>query len=261
MFPNVRLMIVAMVVSIAASGGGLGAFAAFRVNHEPFARLPSDNPPLQLVYYNAASPSVTDATPAPFGVRFQLGAPQIAPAAADLAMLERAAAASSPPASPRGLETEPTPAPAVSDTAAAATPLPDAQDSNVGRDAKTGGAPVAAIEPPVDRAVSTDPAAPDAEAAPVVTTPTAAKTTEKTDHRPSRRHRLAATIRPPRKAQAGAIALVTDQNSGLSQFNFQPAPNAFQQQPVKSRRIVRAVATKTAANGAIGGPFVRPRTP
>ena len=54
MFPNVRMMIVAMLASVVAVICAMGMFAAFGVNHEPFAQLPSDSPPLQLVFDHAA---------------------------------------------------------------------------------------------------------------------------------------------------------------------------------------------------------------
>jgi len=52
MFPNVRLMIVAILAAIAGIGCGLGLFATFRVNHEPLARLAEGSPPLQLALDN-----------------------------------------------------------------------------------------------------------------------------------------------------------------------------------------------------------------
>ena len=39
MFPNVRLLIVALVASVVALSCGFALFAAFRVNHEPLSRL------------------------------------------------------------------------------------------------------------------------------------------------------------------------------------------------------------------------------
>jgi hypothetical protein len=48
MFPNVRLMVVAILAAITGIGCGLGLFATFRVNHEPLARLAEGSPPLQL---------------------------------------------------------------------------------------------------------------------------------------------------------------------------------------------------------------------
>jgi hypothetical protein len=50
MFPNVRLMVVAILAAIAGIGCGLGLFATFRVNHEPLARLADGSPPLQLTF-------------------------------------------------------------------------------------------------------------------------------------------------------------------------------------------------------------------
>jgi hypothetical protein len=54
MFPNVRLMVVAILATIAGIGSGLGLFATFRVNHEPLARLAEGGPSLQLAVDNPA---------------------------------------------------------------------------------------------------------------------------------------------------------------------------------------------------------------
>ena len=54
MFPNIRLMVVAILAAIAGIGSGLGLFATFRVNHEPLARLAEGSPPLQLAFENRA---------------------------------------------------------------------------------------------------------------------------------------------------------------------------------------------------------------
>jgi len=50
MFPNIRLMVVAILAAIAGIGCGLGLFATFRVNHEPLARLADGSPPPQLAF-------------------------------------------------------------------------------------------------------------------------------------------------------------------------------------------------------------------
>ena len=52
MFPNFRLTIVAVLASIVGISCGLGLFAAFRVNHEPLARLSNGKPSLQLAFDN-----------------------------------------------------------------------------------------------------------------------------------------------------------------------------------------------------------------
>jgi hypothetical protein len=61
MFPNVRLMVVAILAAITGIGCGLGLFATFRVNHEPLARLAEGGPPLQLAFDNRALGSDTRA--------------------------------------------------------------------------------------------------------------------------------------------------------------------------------------------------------
>lgn len=58
MFPNVRLMIGALLASVVVLCCGFGIFAAFRVNHEPLSRLPANTAALQLVAHEVAgSPS------------------------------------------------------------------------------------------------------------------------------------------------------------------------------------------------------------
>jgi hypothetical protein len=59
MFPNVRLMVVAILAAIAGIGCGLGLFATFRVNHEPLVRLAEGSPPLQLAFADLALGSNT----------------------------------------------------------------------------------------------------------------------------------------------------------------------------------------------------------
>src|SRR6516162_9965752 len=54
MFPNVRLMVVAILAATTGISCGLGLFATFRVNHEPLARLAEGSPPLQLALNNRA---------------------------------------------------------------------------------------------------------------------------------------------------------------------------------------------------------------
>src|ERR1700752_2036906 len=49
MFPDVRLMIGAILASIVTLGCGFAVFAAFRVNHEPLARLSHVSAPVSLI--------------------------------------------------------------------------------------------------------------------------------------------------------------------------------------------------------------------
>jgi hypothetical protein len=76
MFPNIRVMIAALLATVFGIGCGLGALAVFRVDHQPFTRLQSANPPLQLAFGGGLPATVMDGTPAPFGVRFQMNAPR-----------------------------------------------------------------------------------------------------------------------------------------------------------------------------------------
>jgi hypothetical protein len=62
MFPNVRLLVVAVLAAIAGIACGLGLFATFRVNHEPLARFAEGGPPLQLAFDKLA-PMPDTATP------------------------------------------------------------------------------------------------------------------------------------------------------------------------------------------------------
>lgn len=65
MFPNMRLLVGALLASVVVLCGGFAVFAAFRVNHEPLSRLPADTVALQLVANETAGPPpVWRATPA-----------------------------------------------------------------------------------------------------------------------------------------------------------------------------------------------------
>jgi hypothetical protein len=80
MFPNVRLMIVALSASllaiVCAMSLFLGMFAAFSAAHEQFSALPSTKPPLQITFGGGSLAPVVDGRTSPFGIRFQLNAPQ-----------------------------------------------------------------------------------------------------------------------------------------------------------------------------------------
>jgi hypothetical protein len=69
MFPNVRLLVVAVLAAIAGIACGLGLFATFRVNHEPLARFAEGGPPLQLAFDKLAP--MPD-TAAPVAARYPL---------------------------------------------------------------------------------------------------------------------------------------------------------------------------------------------
>ena len=74
MFPNVRLMIVAVLASIMGISCALALFAEFRVSHDSFLRASNATAPLQLGSHDAA-PALVVNTAAPFEFRFQANLP------------------------------------------------------------------------------------------------------------------------------------------------------------------------------------------
>jgi hypothetical protein len=102
MFPNVRMMIVALLASMVAVICAMGMFAAFGVTHEPFAQLPSDKSPLQLVFDHTVP--AADGRALPFGVRFQINAASSG-GGVEKATAVNIPAATSPPAAASAKET------------------------------------------------------------------------------------------------------------------------------------------------------------
>jgi hypothetical protein len=144
MFPNVRLMIVAISASLLAIVCAMtlfmGMFAAFGVAHEPLSALTAGRPPLQIAFADESSAPVADGKPAPFGVRFRLNAPQVpngpvivaVPAALDRGPQD------APPAAEPGARPEAESASTKLQNDAAQSPSPDAQTNDAGPTAKTG---------------------------------------------------------------------------------------------------------------------------
>lgn len=155
MFPNIRVMIAALLASIAGISCGLGALAAFRVNHQPFTRMESANPPLQLAFGTGLPEEVTDGRPAPFDVRFQvISRPPIQPASPEPSN-------AAPPAA-----TSAAAQPAGDQQARLETPLQSAETAR-----HDGHAEIAAVSPPISAPVpaamtAVDPPAPAETAAP-----------------------------------------------------------------------------------------------
>ncbi len=84
MFPNLRLMIVAVLASILGISCALGLFAEFRVSHNSFLRESNASTPLQLGVSDAAAGRVVT-TAAPFEFRFQAPVPLPPPPAGEAA--------------------------------------------------------------------------------------------------------------------------------------------------------------------------------
>jgi hypothetical protein len=168
MFPNVRLIIVAisasMLAIVCAMSLFLGMFAAFSVAHEPFATLQSTKPPLQIAFGGESLAPVVDGRTSPFGIRFQLKAPQApngpvivaVPAALDhAAPAETGAEAPSNPAANAQVNAQSSSQPR--SQSMAATPEDDATVQTSLRDAPAA-APAAAAP---SAAVKPNPAKPD----------------------------------------------------------------------------------------------------
>lgn len=246
MFPNARLVIVAIFSSIVAVSCGLGVFAAFRINHQPFTRLQSADPPLQLVSGSGAPALVKDMAAAPFGVRFPLNAPVAVPEAAAIAPLERTSTT----------ESDPVTAPA--DPAVAAATAQNAE----GGDEVSLSSPRDQASPPMPAeqsgAVAPDDAAPTAgEAGTTPDRKAAAKAVAKRSRRGTQR-RVAGVWRGRRMPPVGAPF--------PSQY-FTPAPAASARlipvppgtPPVVRRRVAgkpHRARGKTSASVAAASPAV-----
>ncbi len=179
MFPNVRLLIAAMIGSVVALSCGFGIFAALRVNHEPLARLPSGSAPLQLLASISPSPPIAVAAVGPIERGLRAGdtnggagladAPTRAPAASD-----READTPSPePETSSGFAgsaSAPAPVPAQEAPASAAeheTNPPDADaTSHDSAPAPVPAPSIAAIEAPPEQSVLIEPEEQDGVLAP-----------------------------------------------------------------------------------------------
>ena len=118
MFPNVRLMIVAVLASIMGISCALGLFAEFRVSHDSFLRESNAGAPLQLGANSVAPVAVVNAA-VPFEFRFQSQPPAPAIDAVRPETLDRAAAVETPQLAPLPA---PEPEPAATPAAAVSAP-------------------------------------------------------------------------------------------------------------------------------------------
>jgi hypothetical protein len=220
MFPNVRLLIAAMIVSVVAVSCGFAVFAAFRVNHEPLARLPSVTAPLQLLASLSPSLPITVAAVESFDRGLRLNPP----AANDLA------ATPSVPDPP----TSPLPANSIDATissqethAAAAereaNPSPAEEVAGASVPSSTAAPDIAAaVEGLADPAIETEPAGPE------------------TGLVPGRlEHPDAKTAKTARKKSARKHVASRRHRALNSRFGF-------------------AIPDSQDSTGAIGGPFVSP---
>jgi len=280
MFPNVRLLIAAVVASVVALSCGFGLFATFRVNHEPLSRLAAGAAPLQLAAGNPMPPAAMPAAAVSFGNRFPLPQADIAGAAAEATPLQpehddgveppsAVASTTAPaidadqPASPAPVAQAPAAEPEAKPDEVAATPSepPPATPS----EPTPAATETAATEPPAQQAAPVKPAAPveqasresNPETEPDTATTTAAEPLPADAHRKAaHRHRVAAKAQ--RERQARATVLPVGQPPGIG-GPLVPVPSRLAARPQRARQV-RATVQPVSQPSGIGGPFVPPPT-
>ena len=149
MIPTFRSMIVATLLTLMALVGGFGLFAAFRVNHEPLAQLPTSTTSFALANNDAPPHALSFASEPSFGSRLESNAALVAINTASISgdnpdsanAVESPSAAVAPDSSSDGT-------PATVDTKAEDASLPAASQE---ADPKTLGT-VAEIDPKTDSA-------------------------------------------------------------------------------------------------------------
>lgn len=275
MLPNVRLMIAAMLASMAVLICGFGMFAAFQVSHEPLVRLPSASAPQQRSADSLAAP-MAYAAPEPFARRFQIGeasnaveavealarkidhrasiqsaSPPAEPTAAEVntttAAVEAPRDATRPPVpQSSGKDREEVAAPAADDHAAAAAAPDAAATASTAAPAPT----VAMIEPSAEQPSRPEQPKSETEAAPanVTKSPTEAK---KIDTPAVKEPRRAAKTHRRHRVPA---ALAESQT--FSDPTFQQAQT--QARRTRVRHAKNAVPKPPEPGSAIGGPLVSP---
>jgi hypothetical protein len=277
MIPTIRSIIVAVLLTVAVLVGGFGLFAAFRVNHEPLARLPVAATPFQLASIDGAPRALgfasdqprletneglravatvvstrdadqTDAPASPPAVPVDEAAHQTEPVAAP----EHVATApvldsaptdppNDPASSPVPIDVSAAPASATMPPEISETPAPAAEPPQLEAAVAAASPPVMAQPETVTVTGSIAEMPPQQAAAPVTAAPITPAATARAI---ANRKRIAA-LRRVHRARVVARALAANQNSanrnsGFGQANFQSA-SGFQ-----------------SAQSGIGGPFVSP---
>jgi hypothetical protein len=288
MFPNVRLMIAAVVASVVALSCGFALFAAFRVNHEPLSRLATGPAPLQLAAGNPI-PSVGPPAPADsFGNRFPLhqadgagASPEATPqqpdhddsveppsAVATTTTATVPEAESAEPAQPAPVAQAPVAEPDAKPDEVAATPSePPPPTPSEPPPAAT---ETAATEPPAEPAASAEPVAPTAptqqasqepnqepnpDTKPATATTAAAAPAPLEAHpKAAHRHHLAAKAQRARQARA----IAPPGNPGIG-GPLVLLPNRSAARPQRTRQV-RAPVQPVSQPSGIGGTFVPPTT-
>jgi hypothetical protein len=250
MFPNVRLMVVAVLAAIAGIGCGLGLFATFRINHEPLARLAEGSPPMQLAIDNLARGAdaragIESRLPVT-GVAKMISVPVIVPipepavveqAGADSAVAAESASVQQADADIDATDRSTTASPAVAVQTEPSSVTPDAADAVPPQQDLIATAPdptPAASPAPASTAEQTaaiSPAAPDQEPGVKPTKPSETKPSE---------------TKPSETKAAVTKAAVTKAAKPKARASHPAAPARRATKAVRARRIVTTVAAQSA---------------
>jgi hypothetical protein len=282
MFPNVRLLIAAVVASVVALSCGFAMFAAFRVNHEPLSRLAVGAAPLQLA---AGNPMPGVAMPMPadsFGNRFPLDEADSAGTSTEVTLRQPghddgveppsavASTTATAPATDTGKPAQPAP------VAQAPAAVPDAKPDEVAvtpsesppaapSEPAPAATETAATEPPAEPAAPAEQAAPTAQASQESNTdnkPDTAATTAAEPPAPeahpkaAHRHRVAAKAQHARQAR---LAVLPGGQPTAIGGPFVPPPGRVAAKPQRARQA-RAIVQPASQPSSVGGPFVPPTT-
>ena len=291
MFPNVRLLIAAVVASVVALSCGFAVFAVFRVNHEPLSRLAAGAAPLQLAAGNPMPPAAIPAPADSFGNRFPLNNGDAAGASAQVAPPQPATTASkrraqSPPPppsqrprlrpspqnrrSPRRWRKHPQP------SRSRKSPEPDAKPNEVATTTPSEPPPPRRLKRRRPRRTLPQPSRHQSKLRPprklrprnkpvrnqtlrpthTATTTTAEPPPPEAPRKAAHRHRLAAKAQ--RARQARAIAPTVSQPAGIG-GPFVPPPSRLVARPPRPRHA-RATVQPVSQPSGVGGPFVPPAT-
>jgi hypothetical protein len=266
MFPNMRLMVAAVVASVVALSCGFGVFAAFRVNHEPLGRLQAGDP--RFVVDNAVTPAILPAA-AKFGSGLQSSEQPAAQPIADVAVSpttepEQPVAAQQSPPQNASLPIPQSPTSGTDQTAPSASTV----DS-------TAALPTVAALPPGDQTQPGERAAPEMQVAATAAPKLQRRVERKIGRRLAARRRKAATARRFARPRVAAPVQYSGQTSAFPASNYQAAfqqpnfqatlqfatrparvarPTAAHRAPIRHRRPTKKVAadkaTKVAAKRA-----------
>jgi len=149
MFPNVRLLIAALLASVFALSFGFGVFAALRVNRDPLGQVPAGTAALQLTASEAAAAPATWGVPLGPGIR--LSEAQTGAVATDASIVAPAGRETSPPLQ----DPNPWTATTIKAETSDASPVPSAERSPIATTTPAEVAPSAA-EPPAPIAATPD---------------------------------------------------------------------------------------------------------